>query len=361
MGAVTSRERVSVAMRRRQPDRVPFDLSFGFAPAQLDRLLRRTGADNPEEYFGADTRMLTIGPTRLRTDFLAYLPDLAPRVTVDEWGVAHRPTDSPDEAHAHLEGFIHPMAGLATRRDALEYPLPDIVADYRYDDLARQIAAVQDRGLAALATMTSTIFEQAWYMRGMERLLVDFVEHAEFAAALLDRITAMREIQAARYAELDPDVITVGDDVGTQRAMLMSPAMWRRWLKPRLASVIAAAKRVRPDILIFFHSDGNILPIIPDLIEIGVNILNPVQPECMDPVDLKRRYGDRLSIWGTIGTQTTLPFASPADVRREVHDRATTVGRGGGLFLAPTHFVEPEVPFENIVAFVEAVRETGPL
>jgi uroporphyrinogen decarboxylase len=358
---MTSRDRVLVAMRRREPDRVPFDLSFGFSPYQLDQLLRRTGADNPEEYFEADTRMVTIGPTRLETDFSEYLGHLPPRATVDEWGVGHQPTESSNQAHAHLEGFVYPMARLETRRDALDYPLPDIGAEYRYEDLGRQIAAVQNRGLAALATMTSTIFEVAWYMRGMERLLMDFVDNAGFAEALLDRITEKRSVQAARYAALGPDVITVGDDVGTQRAMLMSPAMWRKWLKPRLAAVIAEARRVRPDVLIFFHSDGNVLPIIADLIEIGIDILNPVQPECMDPVDLKRRFGDRLAFWGTIGTQSTFPFGTPDDVRREVRSRAATVGLGGGLFLAPTHFVEPEVPFENIVAFVDAVKETGRL
>ena len=356
---MTSRERVLVAMRRRPPDRVPFDLSFGFSPFQIDELFRRTGARNPEEHFGADTRMLTIAATRVQTDFSGYLGDLPPRAAVDEWGVGHQPTESVDQAHSHLEGFLYPMARLATRRDALGYPLPDIEAEYRYEDLGRDIAAVQDGGFAALATMTSTIFEVAWYMRGMDRLLMDFADNAEFAEALLDRITDKRRAQAARYAALGPDVITIGDDVGTQRAMLMSPAMWRRWLKPRLAAVIAAARHVRPDVLIFFHSDGNILPIIPDLIEIGVDILNPVQPECMDPADLKRRYGDRLSFWGTIGTQTTFPFGTPDDVRREVRVRAETVGVGGGLFLAPTHVIEPEVPFENIVAFVEAVKGTG--
>jgi len=358
---MTSRDRVLVAMRRRQPDRVPFDLSFGFSPYQLDQLLRRTGAANPEEHFGADTRMVTIGPTRRATDFSGYLGELPPNSSVDEWGVGHQPTESHDAAHAHLEGFVHPMAKLETGRDALDYPLPDIDAEYRYEDLGRQIASVQGRGLAALATMTSTIFEVAWYMRGMERLLMDFVDNPEFSAALLDRITEVRKVQAARYAALGPDVITVGDDVGTQRAMLMSPVMWRRWLKPRLAAVISAARRVRPDVLVFFHSDGNVEPIIGDLIEIGVDILNPVQPECMDPADLKRRFGDRLSFWGTIGTQSTFPFGTADDVRLEVKIRAMTVGRGGGLFLAPTHFVEPEVPFENIVAFVEAVKETGRL
>jgi uroporphyrinogen decarboxylase len=111
--------------------------------------------------------------------------------------------------------------------------------------------------------------------------------------------------------------------------------------------------------LIFYHSDGNATAIVPDLIEIGVDILNPVQSECMDPGEMKRLYGDRLSFWGTIGTQTTLPFGTPDDVRREVKTRMETVGVGGGLVLAPTHMVEPDVPWENLVALVEAVHEYG--
>jgi uroporphyrinogen decarboxylase len=147
--------------------------------------------------------------------------------------------------------------------------------------------------------------------------------------------------------------------VGTQRGMLMSAPLWRAWLKPRLARTIAAARDVKPDVLVFYHSDGDVSAIIPDLIEIGVDILNPVQPECMDPAALKRAYGQQLSFWGTIGTQSTLPFGSPDDVRREVRLRIETVGAGGGLFLAPTHVIEPEVPFENIVAFVDAVKNEG--
>jgi uroporphyrinogen decarboxylase len=112
-------------------------------------------------------------------------------------------------------------------------------------------------------------------------------------------------------------------------------------------------------VLVFYHSDGNILPIIPELIEIGVDILNPIQPECMDPAELKRMYGDKLSFWGTIGTQTTMPFGTPDDVRNEVCERIATVGKGGGLFLSPSHILEPEVPWANIEAFVEAERKYG--
>ena len=122
---------------------------------------------------------------------------------------------------------------------------------------------------------------------------------------------------------------------------------------------IAAAKSVNPDMLAFYHSDGDIRDIIPELIEIGVDVLNPVQPECMDPRAVKARYGDRLSFWGTIGTQTTLPFGTPDQVRQAVREMIDTVGVGGGLVLAPTHLVEPEVPWENLLAFVDEARRYG--
>jgi len=144
-----------------------------------------------------------------------------------------------------------------------------------------------------------------------------------------------------------------------QNKMLMSPATWRRWLKPRLAQVVEAAKSVKPEIHIFYHSDGDCRAIIPDLIEIGVTVLNPVQPECMDPVQLKAEFGDRLAFWGTVGTQTTMPFETPEQVRAVVKERIETVGKGGGLLIAPTHILEPDVPWQNVLAFVEAVEEFG--
>jgi len=126
-----------------------------------------------------------------------------------------------------------------------------------------------------------------------------------------------------------------------------------------LKRVIESAKEVNPDMLVYYHSDGYIEPIIPDLIEVGVNILNPVQPECMDPTKIKERYGDRLAFFGTIGIQTTMPHGTPEDVRKEVKTRIETVGRGGGLLIAPTHVLEPDVPWENILAFFDAVEEYG--
>ncbi len=358
---MNSRERVVTALRRQQTDRVPFDFALGFSPYQLEQFHQRTGQTDPDDYFGADVRGVGLGPTRLQTDFSPYIDRsvLPSHGYVDEWGMGHIPTASDDQYHSHLEGYVYPMARLRTRREALDYPLPDIEAEYRYEEPARRIKDHHARGLAVMAGMACTIFEAAWYMRSMELLLTDFVDNQDFAETLLDRITAKREMQARQFALLGPDVIMFGDDVASQRGMLMSVPMWRRWLKPRLARAIAAARHANPQVLIFYHSDGDATAIVPDLIEIGVDILNPVQPECMDPFALKRAYGERLSFWGTLGTQSVLPFGSADDVRRDIRQKIDRVGCGGGLLLAPTHMVEPEVPWENIVAFVETVKEYG--
>jgi uroporphyrinogen decarboxylase len=193
----------------------------------------------------------------------------------------------------------------------------------------------------------------------METLLEDLVIRPDLAAALFDRITAIRCTLVQALVRLGVDVLVLGDDVATQHGMMLSPAMWRHWLCSRLAQVIAAARSIRRDILVLFHSDGNLSAIIPELIEIGVDILNPVQPECMDPAALKVQYGDRLSFWGTIGTQTTMPFGTPQQVKDEMRRRMETVGQGGGLLLGPTHSLQPDVPWANIVAFFEAVEEYG--
>jgi uroporphyrinogen-III decarboxylase len=152
------------------------------------------------------------------------------------------------------------------------------------------------------------------------------------------------------------DMIWTGDDIGTQNTMLMSPETWRRFLKPRMARFISTLKAINPALKVAYHSDGCIYEVVPELIEIGVDVLNPIQPRSMDPALLKERYGNSLCFWGTIDEQRTLPFGSPEDVREEVASRLRTVGKGGGLIIGPTHHVQLDTPVENILALVDEVR-----
>ncbi len=151
-----------------------------------------------------------------------------------------------------------------------------------------------------------------------------------------------------------------GDDIGMQSSIMMSEDMYVEWFKPRLTKLIKEVKAINPDILIFYHSCGYIEPFIPHLIEAGVDVLNPIQPECMDFEEIHAKYGDKISFHGTIGTQTTMPFGTPDEVKAEVTKNLTLAGKKGGLFCAPTHMLEPEVPWENILAYVEACKEFNP-
>jgi uroporphyrinogen-III decarboxylase len=135
--------------------------------------------------------------------------------------------------------------------------------------------------------------------------------------------------------------------------------MWRKYLKPRLAELIASLRAINPHLKIAYHTDGVVYAIIPELIEIGIDILNPIQPLAMDPVKLKNEYGDRLCFWGSMDIQQTLPFGTPDDVRNEVIARLKTLGKGGGLIIGPTHNVQLDTPLENFSAMVNTIRESA--
>ncbi len=349
------RERVLAALRRQVPDCVPKDMVF--SPAILNLFKAKTGCTDPVEYFNLEVRRIEPLPARPTGDFCRYISTVPPGGHLDEWGVCW----VPGSIH-HFEDMIHPLAGFGSVGDVEQYPFPDLTADERFVGYRQEVQRIQAAGYAVMGSaypLGGTVFWPAYKLRGMEALLTDMLANQEFAAALLDRVTKISAGLAAKVASMGVDIILMADDFGTQLDLMMSLAMWRRWFKERLATVIRAAKEANPGVLVFFHSDGAVQKIIPDLIEIGVDILNPVQPECMDPAQIKAEFGNRLSFWGTIGTQTTMPFGTPDEVRAVVRERVRSVGKGGGLLLAPTHVLEPEVPWENIVAFVEAVEEYG--
>jgi uroporphyrinogen-III decarboxylase len=131
--------------------------------------------------------------------------------------------------------------------------------------------------------------------------------------------------------------------------------MWRKYFKPRMAAFISELKAINPKVKVAYHTDGNVEPIIPELIEIGLDVLNPIQPASMDPAQIKKNYGKQLSFWGTIDEQRTLPFGSPQDVADEVRLRLSEVGYDGGLVLSPTHHVQLDTPLENFWAMVNTI------
>ena len=353
---MTPRERTLTALRREEPDRIPME--FSLCPSQMERFRKETGASSPAEYFGFGIRGVGIKQTKLETDFSRYTADFPEGARVDEWGIGWIRTPT----SYHFEHIQHPLQKATTVEEVLDYPFPDVDAEYRYEGLETRVNQLKEEGFAVSASAMAvggSVFWPPYKLRSMEQLLIDFMINPDIANAMLDAVTERMSGMARRFAEASVDILRLADDLGTQLAPIVSLDVFRKYIKPRLAKIIESAKSVKPDILVFFHSDGHIQEFIPDLIEIGLDVLNPVQPECMDPVEIKRKHGNHLAFWGTIGTQTTLPFGTVEEVRQVVKERIETVGKGGGLLIAPTHLVEPEVPWENIMALVEAVREFG--
>lgn len=352
---MTKRERALAAIQRRQPDRTPRHIRF--SPPMLERLRQRTGSDDPEVYFDLElTYAVEPEPAgddgEPRARFARYLPPLPLAATVDRFGRAFVSGD-----FWHFTRIIHPLRNAQAAAELEQYPWPRW-AEAPSAALRARVRQLREQDRFVVGAGGS-IWEIAWQMRGMERLFFDMRENPAFAHRLLDGVTAAWCSAVRGLAGAGVDMLRLVDDVGMQDRMMMSPAMWRTWLKPRLAQLIAAARKVKPEVLIQYHSDGWIEPIIEDLIEVGVDLLDPVQPECMNPADLKRRFGDRLAFFGTVGTQTTFPFGTPQEVARVVRERIETVGQGGGLIIAPTHVLEPDVPWENVEAFIEAVAQYG--
>jgi uroporphyrinogen decarboxylase len=355
---MTRRERVLAASRRQPPDRVPKWIDYeSFAPGLMQKFKQETGASKPEDYFDYDVRQVHFRPPVPRRALEPYLPARLPKDAEVDWNWGNVFVRG---EHKNVAVTIHHALGNAKTVAEIEaYPMPDFLERYRWEHLRDEVKDLHQRQLAVMGAMSMTLFEVAWGVRGFENFLIDMKVNEGMTRALLDKITEMRCAMARIFVDTGVDVLRLGDDVGIERGMMISRATWAKWLKPRLAKVIAAAKEVNHNVLVFYHSDGDCRAVIPELIEVGVEILNPVQPECMDPAEIKRLYGDRLAFWGTIGTQTTMPFGSPDDVRREVITRIKTVGKGGGLLLGPSHLLQDDVPWENVLAFFEAVRKYG--
>ena len=350
---MTNRDNILRALRRQQPVKVGFD--FVLSPALLDEFRRRTGREDYQEYYHFPLRCIELDATRLKTDYTRFFDALPagtrPLDWNPEWGIMGAPGPT-----AHFQEMLHPMAKFEEVGQVNAYPWPDWLADYRWEQVPARVAELKERDLVVCAFMEMTLFEIAWYLRGMDRFMEELIGEEPIATALLDKLTAIRIGMARRYAAAGVDVLMLGDDVATQIDMMISPALWRATLKLRLAAVIRAAKELNPEILIFYHGDGNMERIVPDLIEIGVESLNPVQPECMDPLRMKQLFGGQLAFWGCIGTQTTMPFGTPDEVGSTVRQLIDTVGKGGGLLLAPTHTLEPDVPWANVEALLKAVQ-----
>ncbi len=255
----------------------------------------------------------------------------------------------------HFTGYISPLRNAKRLSDIEKFPFPSSEG-LDGTGMKEKVEEAHREGKAAM-TWVGHMYESSWQVRGYEEFLLDTVDNPDWCDYILDRFMERNLQMAILGAKAGVDFIMTGDDIANQNALMFSKPMWRRFIKDKWAKVYAAAREIKPDIQIWYHSDGNVTEIVPEMIEIGLTILNPVQPECVDLSVLKKMCGDRLVFDGTIGTQTTMPFGSPEEVKRVVRERKRELGYDGALILSPTHVLEPEVSIENIEAFVSACKE----
>ncbi|MCC6443264.1 MAG: hypothetical protein IT210_07385 [Armatimonadetes bacterium] len=354
---MNSRERVLAAVGHRQPDRTPY--SFAAMPELYERLKNDLLLDDAgmQRMLGGD--LAGVGPSPGRQASQTAYADPTIEVTPegyfrDIWGVDFRAVTN--SVGTYIDLTRNPLRDYDTPESLEDYaywPSPDL---WDYSGLYRQCLEQSER---AAIGHSRGFFEISWFLRGMDNFLSDLLSDPAMACGVMDRVLdylmeRMRRVLEAAGGYLP--LFEINDDVGSQKGLLVGPDLWRRTIKPRLKEQVALCKRYGARVQ--YHSCGSVREILPDLIEIGIDILNPVQPLAagMDPFALKREFGRDIAFHGGIDEQELLPRARAAQVRDHVRRYVEAVGRDGGLIAAPCHVLQPDTPTENVVALYEAIR-----
>jgi uroporphyrinogen decarboxylase len=239
------------------------------------------------------------------------------------------------------------------------YKMPDPYHAGRFDP-AKALADRYRGDLFVFGKLGMTLFERAWSIRGMDRILVDMIERPGFVDALLDRILEEWNLPIIdQQLALGVDGFYFADDWGSESSLLFSPRLWRRFIKPRLARMYERVRRAR--VVVGQHSDGRVAGLFPDLVEIGMQVFNPLSPTIMEPAETKHEWGDKICFYGGIDVTELLPFGTPGQVSAEIRRMASLMGKGGGYILQSSHTMLDDVPTENIVAYIDTVRELAGL
>ena len=350
---MNARENFTLLASGARPAWIPFTMdiggSEGFTAAIQQRFERETGATDPAEYFDYDFRLASI-PRRF--DGVGRRPrtDAPPGTQFDEWGIGHWAGGAEDT----YERMFPPLAAAGSIREIEDYPEP--LLDLGVVDGA--VRAFHARGYPVIG-YAGSIYEWSWWLRGMEQFMVDLLEESDLAAAIIAKVSGFTARLALESARAGIDVLAFYDDAGSQSGMQISPTIWRSLIKPAWRRVLGEVRREAPSAVFFLHSCGNITEIVPDIAEAGFHILHPVQPECMDPAAVKAAWGGKLILCATLGAQRSLSLATAEQVRHETARLVETVGADRRCILCPSNRIQPETPWENVVAFAEAARASG--
>lgn len=370
---MTSRERVLTTLAHKEPDRVPLDL--GGTPTTIE-----TPAYNQlKEYLGIKSKTKTFLRDHVQPDEnllqlleidTRYLHPKSPKSWkmqidpdnsyVDEWGTRWKKPES----SFYFDPVEHPLQN-ATIDELEKYSWPDPEDVGRIEGLKDEAKYLYEKtDYAIVADMHGVgIFETAWMLRGFERFLEDLVVNEEFSLRLLEKVTQIKTGLYEKFLDAVGDyihVIMVSDDVGMENGLLISPYLYREIIKPFHKKLWQFIKK-KTKAYLFLHSCGSVYQLIPDFIELGIDILNPIQVTAkdMDTKRLKAEFGDKLSFWGAIDTQKVLPYGTPRDVEGEVKRRIKDLSLGGGYVLCAVHNIQAGVKPENILKMYQAAKKYG--
>lgn len=358
---MTQKERVLAALNRQSHDRPPV---FATLTPQVARSLSdHVGLPyEPPEDSLLSTRISHVRLlTALGNDCVgiaACPPDNRPTITsadgtiTNEYGMVFK------NAGLYNEFYRFPLSGAETVKDVETYDWFDPHAPGRFRFAGETVKKYRHQ-YGIVADLETTIFETAWYLTGLEKLLTDLLLEPPYLNSLLDRIMYINLETGKKLVELGADILWAGDDFGSQSGVIMDPDTWRRLFKPRIQFMFKEFKKVNPALKIAWHTCGSVLPIIPDFIEIGLDILNPLQPlaQGMEPEFLVQEYGRDLVFFGGIDIQELLPRGPVQRIRDETRRRMEIFGRHRGYIVAPAHNIQPDTPMEHVMTFFETVKE----
>jgi uroporphyrinogen decarboxylase len=333
------------------PQWMPFTLDIGAIPGftqpVLKRLVKEKGSEKPEEYFGYDFRTFSLKSCFGGDDPHRFLGRVNPETTFDEWGIGHWAGG----AESTYEKICSPLANVSSVKDVENYPAP--VVDKETD--LSPVREYKRKGYPVFG-YAGSLYEWSWWLRGMEQFMMDLILNPTLVEAINRKVAGFVEELALRSAGSGIDVLCFYDDAGMQRGLQISPQLWRKLFKPSWKKILETIRRRYPDVRCFLHSCGDVSEILQDIVELGFDILHPIQPECMDIKKVRRLFGRDIVVCATISAQRLFPFGSPDEIREEVRRLKKVCEPDRRGILCPSNMIQPETPWENVVAFVAEAK-----